>query len=187
MRASAWLWKRYRDSNLVLASACLPRLHHAVDIHGEAHWDGGCAANPPLIPLVGASRASDVLLVQLIPTDHDGLPVARSEIDKRLGEITFNGPLQKELETIGLMRTLLRKEGQPTSRLGRKIDALRLHRLSAEDHVDGLSEASVLNTDPSFLTGLKDRGRAAAEAWLNPSGPGQHVPLGAEAGARLMA
>src|SRR5215210_3473496 len=67
---------------------------------GEAHWDGGYAANPPLIPLVGASRASEVLLVQLVPTDHAGVPVTKSEIDKRLGQIKFNGPLQKELEAI---------------------------------------------------------------------------------------
>ncbi len=79
--------------DVVLASACLPRLHHAVNIHGEPHWDGGYAANPPLIPLVGASRTPDVLLVQLIPTDHAGLPVTKSEIDKRLGQITFNSPL----------------------------------------------------------------------------------------------
>ncbi len=79
--------------DVVLASACLPRLYHAVNIHGEPHWDGGYAANPPLIPLVGASRTPDVLLVQLIPTDHAGLPVTKSEIDKRLGQITFNSPL----------------------------------------------------------------------------------------------
>src|SRR3954467_5271253 len=34
--------------DVVLASACLPRLHHAVNIHGEPHWDGGYAANPPI-------------------------------------------------------------------------------------------------------------------------------------------
>src|SRR3954469_11543161 len=153
--------------DVVLALACLPRLHHAVEIHGEAHWDGGYAANPPLVLLVGASRASDVLLVQLIPTDHAALPITKSEIDKRLGQITFNGPLQKELEAIGLMKNLLRKEGQSTSRLGHKIDRLQLHHLSAEEHVDGLSQASVLNTDRSFLTHLRDQGRAAAEAWLS--------------------
>ena len=101
---------------VVLASACLPRLHDAVDIYGEPHWDGGYAANPPLIPLVGASRIPDVLLVQLISTDHSGVPVTKSEIDKRLGQITFNAPLQKELEAIGLMKTLLRKKGEPVSR-----------------------------------------------------------------------
>src|SRR4051812_18884319 len=150
-----------------LGLACLPRLHHAGDTNGEAHWDGGYAATPPLIPLVGASRTSDVLLVQLIPTDHVGLPVTKLEIDKRLGQITFNGPLQKELEAIGMMKNLLRKEGQPTSRLGRKIQSLQLHHLSAEDYVDGLSQASVLNTDRGFLAHLRDQGRAAAEVWLS--------------------
>jgi hypothetical protein len=58
-----------------------------------------------------------VLLVQLISTDHSGVPVTKSEIDKRLGQITFNAPLQKELEAIGLMKTLLRKKGEPVSRL----------------------------------------------------------------------
>jgi NTE family protein len=43
---------------------------------------------------------------------------------------------------------------------------LQLHHLAAEDHVDGLSQASVLNTDWNFLTDLRDQGRAAAEAWL---------------------
>ena len=152
--------------DVVLASACLPRLHHAVAIHGEPHWDGGYAANPPIVPLMGASRASDVLVVHLIPTDHAGLPVTRSEIDKRLGQITFNGPLQKELEAVALMKQLVRKEGEPVSRLGRKIQSLQLHHVSAEDHVDGLSQMSVLNTERSFLSHLRDRGRAAAEAWL---------------------
>jgi NTE family protein len=151
---------------VVLASACLPRLHHAVDIFGEPHWDGGYAANPPLIPLLAASRTAHVLLIQLVPTDHAALPVTKSEIDKRLGQITFNSPLQKELEAIELMKKLVRKEGQPSSRLGRKIDSLQLHRLSAEHHVDGLSQASVLNTDWNFLIDLRDRGRAAADAWL---------------------
>ena len=42
-------------SDVVLVSACLPHLHHAVTIDGEAYWDGGYAANPPLIPLVTAT------------------------------------------------------------------------------------------------------------------------------------
>ena len=65
------------------------------------------------------------------------------------------------------MKTLLRKKGEPVSRLGRKIDSLQLHRLSAEDHVDGLSQASVLNTDWGFLTHLRDQGRTAVKTWLS--------------------
>ena len=32
----------------VLASACLPTIHHAVTIDGQAYWDGGFSANPDL-------------------------------------------------------------------------------------------------------------------------------------------
>ena len=66
-----------------------------------------------------------------------------------------------------MMKKLVRKEGEPTSRLGRKIDSLQLHHLSAEEHVDGLSQASVLNTKWDFLSHLRDRGRGAADAWLS--------------------
>src|SRR4051794_431910 len=53
---------------MVLASACLPLLSQAVEIGGERYWDGGFSANPPLISLVEASDASDVLIVQIMPT-----------------------------------------------------------------------------------------------------------------------
>jgi NTE family protein len=36
----------------VMASACLPQLYPAVEIDGEAYWDGGYSANPALMPLV---------------------------------------------------------------------------------------------------------------------------------------
>src|SRR3954465_275243 len=103
------------------------------------------------------------MAASLAAPDHSGVPVTKSEIDKRLRQITFNGPLQKELEAIGLMKTLLRKEGPPTSRLGRKIDSVQLHHLAAENYVDELSQASVLNTEWRFLAQLRDQGRAAAE------------------------
>jgi NTE family protein len=62
----------FRENELslkvALASSCLPLLHHAVTIDGADYWDGGYSANPPLVPLVEASRAADVLLIQLMPT-----------------------------------------------------------------------------------------------------------------------
>ena len=64
------------------------------------------------------------------------------------------------------MKKLARKEGKPVALWGRKIDRLQLHHLSAESYVDGLSEASVLNTKWDFLSHLRDRGRDAADAWL---------------------
>ena len=52
----------------VLASTCLPLLHHAIELDGEPYWDGGYAANPPLVPLVRASEAAQILIVQVTPS-----------------------------------------------------------------------------------------------------------------------
>jgi NTE family protein len=151
---------------VVLASSCLPHLHHAVEIDGEPHWDGGYAANPPLVQLVTATRASDVLVVQIIPANHSELPKTSADIDRRLGQITFSSSLQKDLEALSLMTRLSRAEGEiSNSQLGRKLQRLRLHHIAAEDHVDGLSTSSITDTEWSFLTHLRDQGRAAAEAW----------------------
>jgi len=57
--------------DVVLASACLPHLHHAIEIEDEWYWDGGFSANPPLRQLVLDSRAHDVLLVQIMPESQE--------------------------------------------------------------------------------------------------------------------
>jgi NTE family protein len=153
--------------DVVLASACLPHLHHAVTIDGEAYWDGGYAANPPLIPLVTATKASDVLVVQIVPSNGSELPTTSSEIDKRLNQITFSSSLQKDLEALAMMTKLSQAEREPSnSRLGRKLQRLQLHRIAAEDHVNGLSGSKFTDTDWAFLLHLRDQGRAAADTWL---------------------
>jgi NTE family protein len=153
--------------DVVLASACLPHLHRAVTIEGEPYWDGGYAANPPLIPLVTATKASDVLVVQIVPSNGSELPTTSSEIDKRLNQITFSSSLQKDLEALAMMTKLSQAESEPSnSRLGRKLQRLQLHRIAAEDHVDGLSGSKFTDTDWAFLLHLRDQGRAAADTWL---------------------
>src|SRR5215813_8308945 len=50
--------------DVLLASACLPTLFQAVEIDGEAYWDGGYAGNPTITPLIRESDAQDTILVQ---------------------------------------------------------------------------------------------------------------------------
>ena len=54
-------------ADVLLASACLPTMFHAVEIDGEPYWDGGYAGNPTLTPLVRESDACDTILVQINP------------------------------------------------------------------------------------------------------------------------
>ena len=46
----------FRNADLtpdaLLASACLPTMFQAVEIDGEAYWDGGFSGNPTITPLV---------------------------------------------------------------------------------------------------------------------------------------
>ena len=160
----------FRENELTLkvalASSCLPLLHHAVTIEGVDYWDGGYSANPPLVPLVEASQAADVLLVQLMPTAGPEGPTTLQEIAKRSLQITFNTPLVRDLELIGAMTKLAASEGEG-SPLSRKLRRLKLHHISAENEVAGLAEASALDRDWDFLLQLRDAGRHAAERWLS--------------------
>jgi NTE family protein len=161
--------------DVALASSCLPLLHHAVTIDGEVYWDGGYAANPPLMPLVTASRASDVLVVQIVPTAGAEMPTTSPEIMKRTLQITFNGPLLRDLETLAAM-TKLSGEEREGSPLSRKLKRLRLHLIAAEKEVPGLGEASALDRDWDFLVSLRDAGRAAADRWLAAEAERRAVP-----------
>ncbi len=150
----------------VLASACLPLLHHTIEIGGEPYWDGGYAANPPLIPLVRASKAAYVLVVQVTPTSSDRLPKSPREIAKRLEQIHFNATLNCEIEAL--------KYGMivgATPRLRR----LRIGRISAQDEFVGLEDESAGNLGWKFLQRLRESGRGAVEAWLDvaPRGGGR--------------
>ena len=149
---------------VVLASACLPMLQHAVTIDGEAYWDGGYAANPPILPLVTASRASDILVVQIIPTEGEELPRTSPQIIRRLNQMTFNSSLLHDLENLASMMELAEQGGE--GRLSRKLRKLELHRLSAEDAVPDLRDMSAVNLEWDFLTRLRDAGRGSAAQWL---------------------
>jgi NTE family protein len=150
----------------VLASACLPQIHHAVEIEGEWYWDGGFSANPPLRPLVLESTADDVVLVQITPEAQEGVPYLLSDITRRMNQITFNSPLQREMEALADLTEAVRRERYFRSRLCRKLQRLRLHRIAAEDVIDGLQQASAMAVSWSFLARLKEGGRQAAEDWM---------------------
>jgi NTE family protein len=153
------------DVDVVLASACLPHVHHAVSIAGEAYWDGGYAAKPPLIPLVSATRALEVLVVQIMPSAGLSKPTTSSEISRRLDQITFNGTLTRDLDALAAMKKLASPRGHGLP-LARKLRGLQLHHIAAETQVPELSRASGMNLDWDFLVELRDAGGAAAHGWL---------------------
>jgi NTE family protein len=147
--------------DVLLASACLPTMFQAIEIDGEIYWDGGYAGNPTMTPLVRECDSRDTILVQINPVERPGTPRSAREVLNRLNEVSFNAVLLKELRMIAL----LRRVAHPLDGEGARWAAMRIHRVASDVMLD-LGYSSKLNAEWAFLTMLRDRGRAAAEAFL---------------------
>ena len=152
--------------DVVLASACLPSLHKAVKIGRQHYWDGGFSANPALMPLVTGPGAEDSLLVQLDPLRDPEVPTRAQDIVGQVNRITFNQPLQREVELIEQGRRLATGRLGFTRRARRRLARHRFHLIEATRYTRGLSRASKLRPDWDLLSYLRDGGRRLAGAWL---------------------
>ena len=153
------------SADVLLASACLPTMFQAVEIDGEAYWDGGYAGNPTITPLVRESSASDTILVQINPRERADVPRSAAEILNRLNEISFNASLMKEIRMIALLRQV----ADPGSGEGVRWAGMRTHRIMTE-MLSGLGASSKLNAEWDFVSLLRDEGRRAAAAFLDQHG-----------------
>jgi NTE family protein len=147
--------------DVLLASACLPTMFQAVQIDGEAYWDGGFAGNPTITPLVRESDAHDTILVQINPRERLNTPRTAGDILDRLNEISFNAPLMKELRMIAL----LRQAADPGHGEGARWATMRTHRIMT-DKLAEFGASSKLNAEWEFLAMLKAEGRNSAADFL---------------------
>lgn len=168
----------FRNADLspqaLLASACLPMLFHAVEIDGEAYWDGGFSGNPTISPLVRECSSHDTILVQINPVERPGIPRSARDILNRENEIAFNAPLLKELRMIALLRRVV----DPGQSEGALWAAMRIHRIASPAMLE-LGYSSKLNAEWAFLTMLRDEGRRCVERFLATHGQdlGQRATL----------
>ena len=151
---------------VLLASACIPTLQQPVEIDGEAYWDGGLTANPPLQPLLYECKARDVLVVVLNPWRRPGVPSTAKEIRHRLAEISLGSALASELQGLALAQKEAQRSLIPIGRLDRRLRRLNLHLIDSQDVVGKLSAQSRFNTEARFLRDLYKEGRARTGAWL---------------------
>jgi NTE family protein len=147
--------------DVLLASACLPTLFQAVEIDGEAYWDGGYAGNPTITPLVRECSSSDTVLVQVNPVERAGTPRSARDILNRLNEVSFNATLLKELRMIAVLRQVANAGNCE----GARWASMRIHRIASEAMTD-LGYSSKLNAEWDFLCLLRDEGRRCAEDFL---------------------
>lgn len=155
----------------VLASACLPTIHHAVEIEGRAYWDGGFSANPDLITLADESPTTDTLLVLLNAFDQSGVPRSARDIAGAVSHITFNQPLRRDIEQIEAARAASDlgwwgRARTPAQRLAKH----RFHLIEAGHHTAILPADSKIQPDRTVIARLFLAGQAEAGKWLERHG-----------------
>lgn len=151
------------ETDVILASACLPTIFQAVEIGGEEYWDGGYTGNPALFPLFEPKLPSDILIVNINPLERPDAPREAREILNRINEISFNSSLLRELRAINFVQRLI-EQGQIHDGAMKK---LRIHMVSDDDLMTRLGVASKMVPTVATVTALFDAGQAAAERFLD--------------------
>ncbi|UTW11123.1 patatin-like phospholipase family protein [Marinobacterium rhizophilum] len=164
----------FRDTEMtadhLLASACLPTLHKAIEIDGSSYWDGGFSGNPAIYPLVFDCASDDVLVVLLQPLMRVGTPVSASSIRERVAEFGFQSTYLREMRALSYMQFEIRKTPFSLGAFERRVRRLRLHLIETDELLAGLDRASKYDTRLHFLQALHDRGRERAHLWLAQQG-----------------
>jgi NTE family protein len=151
------------SADVVLASACLPYLFHAVEIDGEHYWDGGFMGNPAIFPLIYNRGSKDVILVHINPIERKRLPRTAAEIFNRMNEISFNSSLMREMRAVAFVTKLIDDNVLDRDKYSRMF----IHSIRDDAAMAELGVATKLNPDWDFLCRLRDSGRAKAAEWLD--------------------
>ena len=148
----------------VMASACLPFLFQAVEIDGEAYWDGGYMGNPAIFPLIYGCDSADVVVVHINPLERQEMPRSATRDHE---------PHQRDqLQLLADARDAgdrLRHQADRRGQCHRPVAQAHVHsrHLGRRGDAEARRSTSKLNADWEFLTHLRDDGRDFAGQWLD--------------------
>jgi NTE family protein len=151
------------STDVLLASSALPFLFQAVEIAGQAYYDGGYSGNPCIYPLIYNCESRDVAIVQINPLHRDEIPTTAREVVDRVNEISFNNSLVHEMRAVHFVTRLIDSGALD----GAEYKRMLMHMIEADAEMREVGAASKMNTDRAFLAHLMEVGRTAAESWLD--------------------
>jgi NTE family protein len=147
----------------VCASCCLPYLFDAVEVEGERYWDGGYMGNPTIYPLIYECESADVVMVLTTPLGPKPAPDTAADILTRVSQVSFTSAFMREMRAIAFVTDLIERDLVSPEAGLRKI---HMHALAPDADDPSFDIAQRFNAALPFLEDLRDKGRAAAEAWL---------------------
>ena len=160
----------FRETELtvevMLASACLPKIHHSVEIEGEPYWDGGYSANPAVFPLFYDCDSRDILLVLLSPLKRDSTPQTVAEIETRIMELSFSANLTREMRMFAQAIEFCTPTFVTWGRLERRLQSMHFHMIDTSQLSSLQRTDTKLLAHTPFLELLREQGRERASHWL---------------------
>jgi NTE family protein len=146
----------------VLASAAVPNVFEAVEIHGHLHWDGLFSQNPPIKDLMNLPperKPEEIWIVQINPQSFRGEPRSVEDIADRRNQLSGNLSMNQEVRFVEKVNEWVADGTISADRFGH-ID---VHRIEMDRQ---LGYASKVDRRPAFLDALQELGRERAEAFL---------------------
>jgi NTE family protein len=152
--------------DVLMASTCLPRLHHVVSIDGQPYWDGGYSANPQVFPLVYECSASDILLVLLSPLERGDCGSSVEAIQERIAEITFSANLVREMSQFTQALAHARPGFGGSGSLDRRLLNTHIHMVDSSGLASLQGTGTKLLAHAPFMQSLMRQGQERAHQWL---------------------
>jgi NTE family protein len=153
-------------ADVLLASACLPTIHHPIEIDGEPYWDGGYSANPAVFPLFYDCDSRDVLLVLLSSLKREGTPRTVEEIESRIIELAFSANFMREMRMFADATEFSSGRSFSSGKLERRLQDMRFHMIDSSHLVSLQRNETKLLAHGPFLELLRGQGRDCATEWL---------------------
>ena len=147
----------------VLASAAVPNLFEAVEIHEHYHWDGLFSQNPPVNDLMAQPperKPEELWIVQVNPQAFEGEPTTSEVIADRRNELSGNISLNQELGFIEQINDWVESGKLPADEFVR-TDIRRIE-MGKRFHC-----STKVDRDPDFLSDLQELGRERAREFLD--------------------
>ena len=147
----------------VLASAAVPNVFEAVEIHGHYHWDGLFSQNPPVGDMMHQPperKPDELWIIQINPQKFGGEPTSLKEIADRRNELSGNISLNQELGFIEQINEWVEDGKLPAEEFS-KTD---IHRI---DMGKRFHCSTKIDRDPDFIDELIDLGNQRCETFLN--------------------